>query len=77
MDEKIDAGCNFSIRARKNESMENLIRRFFKKQKKEGLIEELINRKRFKKNATLRRELLHRRALVLKRLKELDLQTDD
>lgn len=80
LDERIDGTCNFHIRARKNESMDSLIKRFVRKTRKEKLIDELINRKRFKKNTTVRREDYHKRLFVLKKLRErekLELNIDN
>jgi hypothetical protein len=62
--------CNFAVRARKNETPESLIKRFLKKQKKEKVIEEVLERKKFKKNTTKRREAIYKRNSVLRKLRE-------
>ena len=61
---------NFEIRARKNEDNETLIKRFLKKTKKERIIEEIVERKRFKKPTTKRREDLLKREMVLSKLRK-------
>ena len=70
--------CNFEVRIRKNESTENLIRRFLKKTKKEKIVEEVLERKKFKTNTSKRREDLFRKKSILKKLKEkLDSESDE
>jgi len=78
--EHVNGEGNFAIKIRKNESTENLIRRFIKRTKKEKIVEECLDRKRFKKNTTLRHEALYRRLSVLRKLRNkerLEMQTDD
>ena len=61
------------------QNYENLIKRFLRKTKKEGLIDELLERKKYKKPTTVRREAKFKRLLTLKRLREeenLDLSVD-
>lgn len=43
-------------RLRKNESSENLIKRFMRKLKKDKLVEEILNREFYKKPSQIRRE---------------------
>jgi len=60
------------VRAEKGESADKLIRRFIKKIKKLELMEEVYNRRYYKKPSDIRREEKKRRAVVVKRLaKEL------
>ncbi len=71
---------NFSVKIRKNENVENLIKRFVKKTKKERIIEEVLNRKYYKKPTTKRREDLSKRKATLEKLKakeKLELQLND
>jgi len=73
-------GGNFTVRLRKEESVESLIKRHLKKLKKDRLIEEILERKHFKKPTTKRREAKFRRILVLERMKRkemLELEMDD
>lgn len=62
---------NFQVVERRNESSENLIKRFLRKTKKEKIIEEILDRKRFKKETLKRREAAFKRKRVLNKLKEL------
>jgi ribosomal protein S21 len=48
---------NFTVYVRKNESTEDLIRRFLKKTKKEKILDELLERKQFKKPSAKERDL--------------------
>lgn len=76
----IDGTGNFVVKLRKNETTESLIRRFVKKTKKEKLLDELLERKYFKKPTTKRREALFKRRATLAKLKakeKLELQLDD
>tara|TARA_Y100000310_G_scaffold71194_1_gene67015 strand:- start:507 stop:716 length:210 start_codon:yes stop_codon:yes gene_type:complete len=56
--------------ARKNEDTERLIRRFIKKVKKEEIIEEVRNRKYYKKPSVIRREREARRLYVIRNLEK-------
>ena len=44
------------VKKRKNESTENLIKRFIRKSKKVGIVEEYLERRYFKKPSEIRRE---------------------
>lgn len=44
------------VKLRKSESSENLIKRFVRKLKKENIIEEILDRRFYKKPSELRRE---------------------
>lgn len=54
----------------RGESGEYLVRRFMKKFKKSNIMKELLERRYFKTNTTLRKEKEHRRLLVIKKLQE-------
>lgn len=54
---------NFTVRLEKNETADSLIGRFMKKTKKEGLIDEILNRRRYKKPSTRRNEK-HFKAII-------------
>ena len=58
------------VRPRKNESAERLIRRFTKKVKKEGVIEELRDRRYYEKPSTKRRKEKNRRKRLAQRAQE-------
>ena len=73
-DENKYSGGNFTVRLRKEESTESMIRRFLKKTKKERIIEEVLERKRYKKPTTKKREAKFRRELVLAKLKQKENQ---
>ena len=62
-------GGNFTVRLRKEESVDSLIKRHIKRLKKERLIEEILERKHFKKPTTKRRDAKRKRELVLSKLK--------
>tara|TARA_R110001583_G_scaffold6811_9_gene34318 strand:- start:2209 stop:2421 length:213 start_codon:yes stop_codon:yes gene_type:complete len=59
---------NVQVRARRNESTENLIKRFSRKVKREGLLEEVKNRKYYEKPSVKRRREKVRRKRTLKKL---------
>lgn len=78
--EQIDGSGNFQVKLRKNENSENLIKRFLKKTKKERLVEELLERKHYKKPTTKRREEFFKRKATLRKLLEkerLEMQVED
>ena len=58
------------VRKRKNESTENLIKRFIKKCKKVKIVEEVLERKYYKKPSELRREAHFRKLALFEKLKE-------
>ncbi len=70
--------CNVSVRSRRNESPERLIRRFIKKTKKERIVEEVRDRKYYKKpsvkkklkRAKAQRERMRQEARRLRRLRK-------
>ena len=70
--------CNISVRSRRNEPPERLIRRFIKKVKKEKIVEEVRDRKYYKKpsvkkklkRARAQREKMRQEAKRLRRLRK-------
>ena len=59
---------NVKVRARRNEPVENLIKRFNRKVKREGIIEEVRNRRFYEKPSVKRRREKVRRKRILKKL---------
>ena len=59
---------NVQVQARRNEPTENLIRRFSRKVKREGVIDEVKNRMYYEKPSVKRRREKVRRKRVLKKL---------
>jgi small subunit ribosomal protein S21 len=59
---------NVQVKARRNESTENLIKRFSRKVKREGILEEIKNRKYYEKPSVKRRREKVRRKRILKKL---------
>jgi len=62
-------GYNISVRPRRNEPIERTIKRFNKKVKKHGIIEELKERRRYTKPSEARRKAKKR--AIARRKKEL------
>jgi len=66
------------VKLRKNESSENLIKRFIRKSKKEKIIEEYRKKEYYKKPCELRREKYFQRLAVFEKLKIKEaLERDD
>ena len=61
---------NFTVYLRRNESIDDLIKRFFRKTKKEKIIDELLERKTYKKPSAKKRENKFKSQLILKKLRE-------
>ena len=59
---------NVQVKARRNEPAENLIKRFSRKVKKEGIVDQVKNRMYYEKPSTKRRREKVRRKRVLKKL---------
>ena len=59
---------NVQVKARRNEPAESLIKRFSRKVKREGLLEEVKNRKYYEKPSVKRRREKVRRKRTLKKL---------
>ena len=57
------------VRKRKNESTENLIKRFIRKSKKVGIVEEYLERRYFKKPSEIRREKEAHRQIEIEKQK--------
>jgi len=57
------------VKLRKNETSENLIKRFVRKIKKEKIIEEYLEKKFYKKPSEIKREEHFRRLAVFEKLK--------
>ena len=57
------------VRLRKNETSENLIKRFIRKAKKEKIVEEYLEKKYYKKPSEIKREEHFRRLALMKKLK--------
>jgi len=71
---------NFTVKLRKDENSESLIKRHMKKLKKEKLLEEVYERSFFKKPTTKRRESFFKSKLVLKKLRDkerLSMESDE
>ena len=60
--------CNVEVKARRNESPEALIKRFNRKVKNEGIVQEVLNRKYYVKPSVKRRMEKVRRKRVLEKL---------
>lgn len=66
------------VRKRKNESTENLIKRFIRKSKKVGIVEEYLERRYFKKPSEIRREKEAQRQIEIEKQKRKEkLERDD
>jgi|10_taG_2_1085330.scaffolds.fasta_scaffold44859_2 small subunit ribosomal protein S21 len=61
---------NVEVRARRNEPAEALIKRFNRKVKNEGIVQEVLNRKYYTKPSVKRRMEKVRRKRVLDKLKK-------
>jgi len=62
--------CNASVYPRKKDTHDQMIRRFIKKCKKSGIVEELKDRRYFKKPSELRNERNIRRKRALAKARE-------
>jgi len=65
------------VKLRKNESVENLIKRFNRKMKKSKIIEEVLERKFYKKPSEIKREKYFRRLAVIEKMKRKENQERD
>ena len=65
------------VKLRKNESVENLIKRFIRKAKKEKIIEEVLDKKFYKKPSEKKREKYFRRLAVIEKMKRKEKQERD
>jgi len=57
------------VKIRRNESSENLIKRFVRKSKKEKITEEWVERRYYKKPSVIKREKHFKRLLEIEKLK--------
>ena len=66
------------VRLRKNETVDNLIKRFMRKTKNEKITEEFLKNQYYKKPSVLKREAHFRRLKVLEKIKKKErLERDD
>ena len=62
------------VKLRKNESTENLIKRFLRKAKKEKIVDEYLEKKYYKKPSQIRREKYFRKLALFEKLKRKEKQ---
>jgi len=67
-DDKVSKAINISVKPLKKDSPEKLIRRFRRKVKKAGILEEVKKRKYYKKPSQIKREKAVRRKRELAKL---------
>lgn len=65
------------VKLRKNETVENMIKRFVRKMKKEKILEEYRERQYFKKPSEKKREALEKRKIELDRQKRKEAKERD
>ena len=65
------------LRIRRNETSENLIKRFGRKVKKEKIVEEFLERRFYKKPSEKKREKHRRRLVEIERQKRKDRDRND
>tara|TARA_B100001113_G_scaffold109030_1_gene88328 strand:- start:148 stop:360 length:213 start_codon:yes stop_codon:yes gene_type:complete len=61
---------NIKVTPRRKESQERMIKRFIKKCKKQGIIDEIKDRRYFKSNSEKRNELKRKRKRAIAKAKE-------
>lgn len=61
---------NITVKPRRNESQERMVKRFIKKCKKRGIIDEVKERRYFKSNSEKRNEVKRKRKRALAKAKE-------
>lgn len=64
------------VKIRRNESSENLIKRFSRKMKKENILEEFLERRYFKKPSEKRREKKRRQLADIERQKRKEKESN-
>jgi ribosomal protein S21 len=64
------------VRIRKNESVENLIKRFTRKTKNAKIIDEYLERQCYKKPSQLKREAHFRKLRVIEKLKRKEAEKE-
>jgi len=65
------------VKLRKNESSENLIKRFIRKSKKEKIVDEFLEKKYYKKPSELKREKHFRKLALIEKQKRKERQQED
>ena len=65
------------VRVRKNEPVENLIKRFSRKIKKMKIMDEVLDRRYYKKPSEIRREKYFRRLALIEKLKRKEKRERD
>ena len=65
------------VRLRKNESSENLIKRFLRKAKKTKIVDEFLEKKYYKKPSELRREKHFRKLALIEKQKQKEKRERD
>tara|TARA_R110000851_G_scaffold237619_3_gene390452 strand:+ start:2296 stop:2502 length:207 start_codon:yes stop_codon:yes gene_type:complete len=65
------------IKIRRNETSENLIKRFTRKMKKENIIEEYLERRYYKKSSEKKREKHQRQLAEIERQKRKEQESND
>tara|TARA_B100000287_G_C20482748_1_gene721801 strand:+ start:139 stop:351 length:213 start_codon:yes stop_codon:yes gene_type:complete len=61
---------NITVKPRRKESQERMIKRFIKKCKKQGIIDEIKDRRYFKSNSEKRNEVKRKRRRAIAKAKE-------
>ena len=62
------------VKLRKNESSENLIKRFIRKSKNEKIVNEILDKRYYKKPSEIKREKHFRRLATLEKIKRKERQ---
>lgn len=65
------------VKLRKNESSENLIKRFIRKSKNEKIVNEILEKRYYKKPSEIKREKYFRRLATLEKIKRKEKQQRD
>ena len=63
-------GVNYSVRVRKKDNIDRVIKRFIKKCKKQGIIDEIKDRRYFKSNSEKKNEIKRKRKRAIAKAKE-------
>ena len=61
---------NITVKPRRKESQERMIKRFIKKCKKQGIVDEIKDRRFFKSNSEKRNEIKRKRRRAIAKAKE-------
>ena len=65
------------VKIRKNESVDNLIKRFIRKTKNAKIVDEYLEKQHYKKPSQLRREAYFRRLKLFEKLKRKQAQEEE